>query len=180
MNIRSILLVVAFAALTIYAFRLNNSTPIVEVGNRYEHSASGIAFNYPDGYVLTEEEVGNGEREQYAITLIREEDNISHENSEGPTAITVVLYQNNIDEYTLLEWLTETNDSNFKLSSGDYESVTVAGQEAVRYRWSGLYEGETVAFLHRDNVVAISVMAITPEDENRRVFEGVLSSLTLN
>lgn len=145
----------------------------------YENATYGIAFDYPLGYVLDEGERGDGHRGHYGIVLIREEDSAPRINGEGPTAVSIDLYQNNLDNQTLLGWLTGSNASNFKLSGGTYASSTVDGKEAVTYRWSGLYEGETTAFLHNGRIVAVSVTWLTPEDVNIATHKALLASLRL-
>lgn len=144
----------------------------------YAHDDYGVSFEYPDDYSISEAERGNGERSHWAITLIRKEDAGPRENSEGPTAITIDIYQNTLDEQSLIEWLYGSNASNFKLSDGTYESLLLSGRQAVRYRWSGLYEGETIALIHRDRIIAFSVTSILPED-HQQAFGALLSSLRL-
>jgi hypothetical protein len=148
--------------------------------NTYNNSTYGIAFNYPKGYVLSEGEKGNAERMHYAIVLVQEADAVLPQNGEGPTAITIDIYQNNLDKLSLLDWLNGTAVSNFKLGDGTYSSTTVGGKEAVSYAWSGLYEGETTAFLHKDNIVAVSVTRLTPEDTILTDYQELLSSVQLS
>jgi hypothetical protein len=150
------------------------------ITKHYENAEYGIAFDHPLGYVLDARERGDGHREHYAIVLIREEDSELRINSEGPTAITIDLYQNNLDNQTLLGWFNGNNVSNFKLSDGTYSSTTIDGREAITYRWSGLYEGVTTAFLHNERIVAVSVTWLTPEDENIDTYKTILSSLRLS
>ena len=145
----------------------------------YVSETYGIAFDYPEGYVLEQGERGTGERRHYAITLIKETDLPPAANGEGPTAITIDIYQNDIENLSLNEWLTGTNQSNFKLGDGTYASTTVDGASAVAYRWSGLYEGETTALIHKDNVVALSVTFLTPEDAIIDVYRDILDSIGL-
>ncbi len=147
--------------------------------NLYANGTYGLSFQYPANYLLTEREVGNAERGHYTITLVQEADATPPENGEGPTAITIDMYQNGIDNLTLLAWLTATNDSNFKLGDGTYASTTVDGTEAVSYHWSGLYEGETTAFLHNGNIVAVSVTYLTREDQIRADYYALLAFLNL-
>jgi len=158
---------------------MNPPAPQIAENNLYANGVYGISFQYPAGYVLTEREVGNAERGHYNITIVREEDATPPENGEGPTAITIDIYQNNIDNQTLIDWLTNTNASNFKLGDGAYASTTVNGTEAVSYRWSGLYEGETTAFLHDGNIIAVSVTYFTREDQIRADYYALLASLNL-
>lgn len=147
--------------------------------NLYANGTYRISFQYPANYLLTEREVGNGERGHYTITLIQEADATLPENGEGSTTITIDVYQNDADNLTLLEWLNSSNDSNFKLGNGTYASTTVDGNEAVSYHWSGLYEGETTAFLHNGNIVAVSVTYLTREDQIRADYYALLASLNL-
>ncbi len=143
----------------------------------YQSEAFGFSFSYPNRYILTEQEVGNGERTHYSVVLTRPEDLPLAENSEGPATITVDVYQNNLDRLPLLEWLTGTSFSNFKLSDGTYAPVTVSGTDAVRYHWSGLYEANTVAFLRGDFIISFSGMYLAPEDQIVSDFESAVSSI---
>lgn len=144
----------------------------------YENQSYGISFGVPEGYVQEEREVGDLHRGHYVITLTRAEDVAVPENGEGPTGITIDIYQNDIDKQTLLNWLTMTSFSNYKLGNGTYASTSIDGTEAVRYKWSGLYEGETTAFLHGDSIIAVSVTRLSPSDHTD-AYELVLEILTL-
>lgn len=146
----------------------------------YSNSVYGISFTYPKGYVLTEGERGNAERAQYSIVLVAEADAMPPIDGEGPTAITVDIYQNNLDQLSLLDWLNGTAVSNFKLGDGTYSSTTVNGTEAVSYNWSGLYEGETTAFLHAGNIVVVSMTRLTPQDVIITDYRALLSSIELS
>ncbi len=186
------LCVLALAALGVYflapdsekeSMGASTSTPqisILENSEQYENATQGVAFDYPTGYVLDEKERGDARRAHYAIVLIRSEDSEPRVNSEGPTSVNIDLYQNNQGKQTLVGWLTGSNNSNVKLSDGTYTATTVDGREAIVYRWSGLYEGETTLFLHDDTVVAVTVTFITPEDENIATYKAILSSLRLS
>lgn len=147
---------------------------------RYSNDEFGISFDYPQSYQLEEREVGNGERRHYAITLIRESDLPLPQNGEGPPSINIDIYQNNLDKLPLMDWVTGTSFSNFKLGNGQYATTTVYGADAVAYRWSGLYEGHTVAFAHRDNIIAVSGTYLTLEDQIVRDFAEVVVSMILH
>lgn len=154
------------------------NVPLVQ-DNMYTSEKFGISFSYPNAYVLTEREVGNGERGHYAIVLTRVNDMPVPENGEGPPTITLDIFQNNLDKLTLDAWLTGTNFSNFKLGNGQKASTTVDGTTGVRYDWSGLYEANSVVFLHRDNVVMVSGTYLNPADAIVSDFEDVLASIKL-
>lgn len=146
---------------------------------RYENIDFGISFSYPKGYILSEREVGNGERAQYAITLIREEDAVPPEGGEGPTSINFDIFQNNLDKQSILNWMNGNAYSNFKLSDGTYSQTTVDGTGALRYSWDGLYPGRTIAFIHKDSIIAVSGTYLSPQDKIYTDFESVINSLDL-
>lgn len=146
----------------------------------YSAPMHGLSFKYSDAYELTEKELGNAERKHYAITLIRKTDLPPPQNGEGPPSISIDVFQNDLDTMTLHQWLTGTNDSNFKLSDGSYASTTVDGKEAIRYHWSGLYEADSVAFLHKNNIILISGMYLDTTDAIRKDFQNVLASVQLD
>ena len=180
---KSVIIGVAFAVcVALYLFYQIDLQPggISEDLRTYQSEVYGFSFSYPDAYTLSEQEVGTGERSHYSVVLTQTRDLPPPENGEGPPTISVDVYQNNIDWLSLIDWLTRTNFSNFKLSNGTYASTSVSGVEAVRYRWSGLYEGYTVAFSHRDSIVAVSGTYLTPSDAIVEDFESVLSSIRLS
>ncbi|MEK7063818.1 MAG: hypothetical protein AAB955_03985 [Patescibacteria group bacterium] len=151
----------------------------VEVsGAHYESAAYGISFRYPEGYLLSEAERGNAERFHYAIVMVRADEANPPIGGEGPRAVTIDVYQNNLDNLSLADWL-DTGQSNFKLGDGTKSAATVDGVDAIRYRWSGLYEGETTAFLHRGSIIAISATFFENTDEQYWVYEDLLKSIEL-
>ena len=150
----------------------------------YRSEALGIAFDYPAHYYLEEKNLSTGARTRYALILTEdtEENRAVREGTagprEGPTAITIDIFQNNLDNYTTEKWVRGTNDSNFKLSpDGVLTATLLGGEAALTYRWSGLYEGETVAVARPDFIYAASVTFLTPEDTTRDDFDKVLESV---
>ncbi|MBM3272055.1 hypothetical protein FJY94_02095 [Candidatus Kaiserbacteria bacterium] len=112
---------------------------------RYENSRYGISFTYLDAYALSEQDApGSGERLHHVITLTRKEDLPLPENGEGPPAITIDIYQNDLDKLSTEQWIRNTSASNFKLGGGSLATTSISGMPALSYRWSGLYEGTTV------------------------------------
>lgn len=161
------------------AYTLEHREIPVPATTTYRNEAYGIEFKYPAGYLLTEGEHGDAHRGHYAIMLTREEDAQVPENGEGPTGITIDIYQNNIDQQSLLSWLTGTNASNYKLSGGTYEEANVDGEDAFTYHWSGLYEADSTIFRHNGNIFSVTVTYLTSEDANRTVYGEVVSSIDL-
>jgi hypothetical protein len=112
---------------------------------QYANAAYGLSFSYPQTYVLEERDApGSGMRRHHIITLIPKADLPLPKDGEGPPAITIELYQNDLDGQTTEGWIRNTSASNWKLSEGRLATTTVGGLPALSYRWSGLYEGTTI------------------------------------
>ena len=187
--LRSIILIVlaiavvgagAYALYTKKALSPTGPAPEEALGNQYMDMERGFSFQYPDFYELFEREAGNAEREHYAITLIRESDTVPVEGGEGPTAITIDIFQNDIDKQSIMDWMTGTNDSNYKLGDGAYVRTTVGDVDALVYTWSGLYEGKTTVFAHGDDIIAVSVTWLTPTDGMLADYQLLLDSFTFD
>lgn len=144
----------------------------------YANDALGIAFAYPQGYVLSEGEIGSTGERHYVISLIRQEDAVPVEGGEGPTSVILDFYQNDAGK-TLDDWLA-SDASNLRLGDGATAAVTVDGISATQFHWSGLYEGETTAFLHGNNIIAVSVAYFSLTDEIYSTYRAILSSLSLH
>lgn len=152
------------ALVTIGAYVVSLSTPPAESSNHtsmrtYANEQYGLSFSYPDTYELTERDAqGSAERAHHTITLINHADLPLPVDGEGPPAITIDIYQNDLDHLTTSTWIRNDARSNFKLSpEGRLATTTVDGSEALSYRWSGLYEGTTVAIARTAWVYAFTV-----------------------
>ena len=160
-----------------------NDTLYIENWAIYNSSKFGFRFSYPKKYFLEERELGDGHRYHYNITLTEdtEENRLVREGKspgrEGPVAITIDLYQNNLDNYTADGWIKGTNNSNYKLSpDGTLDEVTVSGILGLRYRWSGLYEADNIVIARPDNVYSFAVTYIFPDEAIRTDFERILKT----
>ena len=144
----------------------------------YASGDLGIAFEYPSTYTIGEHDLGNGERAHRDIVLIAKKDLPSPQNGEGPPAITIEVFQNNIENYTADSVIRSTNFTNYKLSSdGIIASTTVGGRDGLEFRWSGLYEGRTVVVTGPNWVYAFSVTFLTPDDAIIDDFERILTAV---
>ncbi|HWO07745.1 MAG TPA: hypothetical protein VNM40_04170, partial [Candidatus Paceibacterota bacterium] len=110
-------------------------------------------------------------------TLMHEDDLPIPQNGEGPPAITIDIYQNNLDNQTAEEWIRNSSVSNFKLGDGTLSSTTVGGNPALSYRWSGLYEGTTIVVAQPDWIYAFSVTYFEPGAEIVQDFVRVRDSV---
>lgn len=124
----------------------------------YSNAKYGLSFTYSNDYQLSEIDApGSALREQHTIVLQRKSDLPAPEGGEGPPSITIDIYQNNLDNQTTEGWIRGDSRSNFKLGDMTLASTTVDGKAALSYRWSGLYEGTTVAIARPNWVYAFSV-----------------------
>ncbi|HEY4516706.1 MAG TPA: hypothetical protein VJG64_02065 [Candidatus Paceibacterota bacterium] len=96
-------------------------------------------------------------RKHHVITLMRKEDLPLPEGGEGPSAITIDVYQNDLDHLGAEAWARNTSSSNFKLGDGRFSSTTVSDLPALSYLWSGLYEGTTIVVAQPKWIYAFSV-----------------------
>src|SRR3989344_2423906 len=86
-----------------YWYVQNGEAP---TGLEYTSEAYGMSFRYPETYELQEREVGNGERYHYSIVLIDKEALATlPQNGEGPPTINVDIFQNNLDQRTVEQWV---------------------------------------------------------------------------
>jgi hypothetical protein len=144
---------------------------------RYTNFLHDLRFTYPDTYALSEREAGDAHRGHYQIMLVRKADLPPPEGGEGPPSVTIDVYQNDIDRQPVMHWITTTNIANYKLGNGTLVESKVGGEAAYTNTWSGLYEGKTTTLAHDDDIVAISVTWLTPEDDTIDAYEQVVNSL---
>ncbi len=148
----------------------------------YSSLSYGISFSYNDIYHIEEKNTGNGERSRHTIILTEdtEENRLVREGKspprEGPTAISIDIFQN-LEKQSVESWIKNTSDSNYKLGDGTLVPLTLNQKDAFSYRWSGLYEGNSVVFTHKDNIVMMSVTFLTPQDQILTDFETLLATI---
>ncbi|MCR4330793.1 MAG: hypothetical protein NUV49_02845 [Patescibacteria group bacterium] len=158
--------------------------------NKEQHNASyisskyGLLFQYPQNYFVALEQTLDGEREQHAIVLaedtpaVRELFSNPKSATEGPPTITITIFQNNLDRYTLQSFVDGTNFSNFKLSDGKKTETIVGGEIAWRYRATGLYENDNIVVVRPDYVYMFTAFFNSPEDQILKDFDAVLKTVT--
>lgn len=126
--------------------------------NHYTNKVYGISFSYPNEYTLKENLVSeNKDDGHYSIVLTHIKDAPLPVNGEGPTAITIDIYKNNLGKQNVSEWILNSRNSNFALSTSGLASTTLGTLPAYSYRWSGLYEGTTVVTANTDWIYAYTV-----------------------
>jgi len=144
----------------------------------YEHPAGLFSFRYADGYVAVPQEEGEGTGVALYDRAEWEEFSNATEPREGPTAITVSVYENP-DELPFQVWLRESPQSNFTLGTEEFTSVVMEDGVGIRYQWSGLYEGESVALFDGGDVYLLSVTYFTREDQKVADFATVVETFRI-
>lgn len=151
--------------------------------NQYSSEKIGLGFNYPKNYFLEERDESSGLRNRYSLVLAEDtEENRrvfsgQEPGREGPTTITISVFQNNLDHYTAERWITGVNDSNFKLATGSTSSLTVGGEPAITYNATGLYENKNVIIARPNFIYMFTVFYNTPSDQIIKDFEALLETV---
>lgn len=146
------------------------------IEERYSSEALGLSFAFPGRYDLTEKDLSSGHRNRHSLVLI-EDGYVPPQDGEGPTAVTIDVFQNDLDGYTASGFATGASDSNWKLGPGALTPRTVGGEEGVEYTWSGLYEGRSVVVARPDYVYMFSVTRMGEDDPILEAFDRVLETV---
>ncbi len=149
----------------------------------YSNTSYEISFTYPRSYFLEEQTV-RGENDPYVISLTEdtEENRAMREGRspgrEGPPAITLSVFS--APTTTIEMWVKENPLSNFTLPPDEpFYETRVDTIPALSYRWSGLYEGESVVVKKNNKLYMFSVTYLTPGDEIRGLFNEIINTVTL-
>lgn len=149
----------------------------------YENADYALNFQYPSNLYLHERsDAGTPERPQLALFLVADTqenrdllNGVTTEPREGPTGITVDVYQNP-ENLSAADWAQK--DTNWTVANSSAEPVTVNGREGITYNWSGLYEGKTVVVTNNGKAYVFSVTWMSPEDQILKDYDMVLNSLS--
>lgn len=146
----------------------------------YTNEKFGFSFSYPEGYVVdasSENQLPSSDESlQSVIEIWKQADyeaiqSANFEGGEYPPNINIRVY-NNVEQLPLEDWKEE-------LSHDDDRALTVAGQDAIAYTSTGLYESDNVVLSSPDGqVIRLSVGYIDASDPMRQVFQEVVSSFT--
>lgn len=153
--LQTIILVVFIAVLLgvgWYLFLRKDGTTLLT----YSNPAYGLSFSYPDNYKLSES-AATGNQHGTVVTLTERGISIP-KNGEGPTAITIGMYEGLGTSTSLLSWVKTSPYSNFNLSGTTTPgSTTVSNKPALLYTWDGLYQGTSLAVEHGGNIILFAV-----------------------
>jgi hypothetical protein len=153
----------------------HDKTKVVE----YSSKEFGVSFLYPSEYVLTERDIDRTHRVHHAIALINKAD-IDPKASEGPRAITLDIFQNNLDKQTALGFITGSSDSNYKLGPGNIATTTHGVLEGLEYTWSGLYEGRSFVVSTPEYIYLFAATRIDPQDRIIADFDRLLKTVVIS
>lgn len=174
----AVVVIIVLASLIFYAW--TGQAPTGNSGQTYFSTTTALSFNYPSHYRLTERDLSTPARQHYYLILTDGRLPEPPVGGEGPTAISIEIYQNNLDQQTIKDWVVGTDQSNYKLSpDGRLTEFTFDGWPAVSYEWDGLYRGETVAVATPKYVYAFSVTTLAPTDDIRRDFYRLLEMVDI-
>lgn len=135
------------------------NAPETPQAGTYSSEEYGLSFAYPDSYQLTEHDAEGGAPDgHHAIILMPRSALPLPEAGEGPPSIIIDIYRNNRNSLSTEAWIRNSPRSNFALSGEQtLTSVTLDGKPALSYRWSGLYDGTTIAIARPEWVYAFTV-----------------------
>lgn len=181
----AVLLVIA---VFVYAFAVNwrqyahpgTATSTPEATVQYSSDAARISFAYPASYQVDSRIDGNAERNWPVIVLADKAAAAQvPPNSEMPPAIIVAAYPNS-EGLSAEAWVKGDEHSNWKLLVDDHASTStsVAGEPALWYHYSGLYENDAVVAAHGDTIYMFTVEWLSPQDAIRTDFNNLLKTVT--
>lgn len=152
----------------------------------YTNTVYGVSFDYPETYDLTEMNVAEGDGsagEAGTVVTLIEKGTRTPRNGEGPTAITVEMYDNsvtgNVKENPVEDWILNATTSNWRLSRQDRPGETRIGEkDALLYTWDGLYQGTSVVTEHNGNIIMFTVTYDGEMDlEKREDFTNLMETV---
>lgn len=173
------------------ALELQRNTSFTETEQtswkKFESEKYGFDFRYPDGYLVTgEEELNPSENAGALFSYSLIQDNARNRrfldggmnDAETPASISVIVYPKDAARTDLSKWVPSIITSEEKEVSGIYERTTVFDQEALIYTSSTMYEYDSVITSKGNYVYNFSVGFITPDDDIRKNFYKLLSTVT--
>ncbi len=172
-------LFVAYYAFSVYLVSKLDGTGGVhapaETTQQYS-SEDGVTFMYPDAYRLTSEKHTVGTTTWDSIVFV-DKNYVPPVNGEGPTAISMSVFENP-KGLTLEQWIKNEPQSNYKLSlDGTFTAGSIGGEPSLSYQYSGLYQFDAVAVLHKGKVFLFTDSWDQTIDPIRQDFNKILSSV---
>lgn len=143
---------------------------------QYSSSETRLAFVYKNTYVLDVRQDSFNGHEVTVLTLTNPTI-VVPDMSDGPGGISVLVVADAANTPLAL-WLQQSSISNFNLSTTkELASTTLAGQEALRYTYSGLYENDAVATMHNGKKYLFFGAWGTAGDPTRKDLQDLLKTV---
>lgn len=146
-------------------------------------SSEGYTFSYPQSYVVIENPIEKNQGPDFQTESLSLMTRTEYKNlmgsdvpREGPTSISIEVFENSRN-LSAGAWVETSPRSNFNREMGNYKNTTLAGETAVAYAWSGLYEGESVAVSYDKKMYIFSVTWMSQSDVIRSDFRDLLASV---
>lgn len=184
---RNFIIVVAGVLIIAAAFwygKARENAPEPVTMGEYSAQQLGLRFEYrlePDGYTLIEQDQTDSTGPIQTLVLVNtkeyEEALASTEPREGPPVITVAVFANP-ENLSAEVWAnSNTQFSLYNLAMNEATTASLGGIEALTYRADGLYPSDTYIVSTNSKIYLISGSYLNPEDQIRRDFEDLLSSI---
>ncbi len=137
-----------------------------------------VFFKYPNKYVLYQRTDSFETNSVWVLTLVDPKVQVP-DMSDGPAGMSILEVANPTN-IPLDQWVKQKSISNFNLQSEPtLASTTVAGEPAVTYQHSGLFETKVVAVAHNGRVYLFSVDSIDPNSQMSAEFKQLIDSVVL-
>jgi hypothetical protein len=148
--------------------------------NTFQSDRFGFSFQHPEGFAPDNRSENQPPEPKEAllgrIEVWTSEDyqaiaSGTWKGGEYPASVTISVFDN-AEKRPLVAW-KEAN-----MSRGEDKNITVAGQEALAYASTGLYEADNVLFPSPDDryVIHIHGAYMNPDDPMRQAYQKVVSS----
>ena len=167
-----------FATARYLVSRLDGSHAPTPTMQQYS-SEDGVTFQYPDTYILSSKNNDVAGMKWDSLELV-DKSYVPPENGEGPESISMSVFQND-KNLSLKDFIKTDPRLNYKLSrDGTFTHGTIGGEPSLAYQFSGLYEHDAVAVLHRDKVFFFTASWSQTIEPIRQDFSKLLASVTFN
>lgn len=182
---RNILIPGIILLFVVISFFVYKSTHTIDTSSwdTYVSDSYGLSFKYP-AYYLTAVKNISGTQDGAIQTVILVKN--TQENKTwidagasgvpAPLSISCTIFNNpsNLSPYA---WATSNTSSNFSLNTSNNSRKDVAGQEAVSYSWTGLYQSQSVVLSNGAMIIMCSGGYLDPHDEIFTDYKAIIQTI---
>lgn len=169
--------ILAVASYWLYPASPEKLTPMNS--KTYESARYGIAFQYPPKYRLSQRDESGPDGEHHVITLIDESFFPLPENGEGPTGITVDIFENDRKSLSSEDFIRTVRASKYELGDGVLATTSYGGVTGLEYGWSGLYQGRSLVVARPGYVFMFSATHDKPDEATISDFSRIVEAVVL-